>query len=180
MQPDEDRHWFVLRDLKRQYSKLPAYKQLEEAGVHVFTPLTPRIRITGGKRTRVVVPVIPDLLFAHSTRAELDPIVARTDTLQYRFRRGGKYCEPMTVPPVDMACFIAAVGSAPSVRYYQPSEVTPDMVGARIRLICDGPLDGYTGHLLKLRGTARRHLLVQLPGLLTAAVEVSPSYIQLL
>lgn len=176
----DHRQWFVLRDLKRANAKLPAYKQLAEAGFDVFTPLTTRIYVCGGKRTKVVVPVIRDLLFAHTTRAELDPVVARTDTLQYRFVRGGKYCDPMTVPAVDMHRFITAVDTGDKVRYYQPSEVTPEMLGAEIRLVCDGPLDGYTGRLLKVRGTARRHLLVQLPGLLLAAVEVSPEYIQLI
>lgn len=177
---ENSRQWFVLRDLKRANAKLPAYKQLAEAGFDVFTPLTTRIRVNGGKRTKEDVPVIRDLLFAHATRSELDPVVARTDTLQYRFVRGGKYCDPMTVPAVDMHRFITAVGSSEKVRYYQPAEITPDMLGAEIRLVCDGPLDGYTGRLLKVRGTTRRQLLVQLPGLLLAAVEVSPTFIQLM
>ena len=31
--------WFVMRDLKRPNAKLPAYIQLEQEGIEVFTPL---------------------------------------------------------------------------------------------------------------------------------------------
>lgn len=42
--------WFVMRDLKRANAKLPAYKQLEEAGFRVFTPMTTKIMEKGGKK----------------------------------------------------------------------------------------------------------------------------------
>ncbi|MDE6314953.1 MAG: UpxY family transcription antiterminator [Muribaculaceae bacterium] len=170
--------WFVLRDLKRANAKLPAYKQLAEAGFDVFTPLTTRISVNGGKRMKEDVPVIRDLLFVHATRSDLDPVVARTDTLQYRFVRGGKYCDPMTVPAVDMHRFITAVGSSEKVRYYQPAEITPDMLGAEIRLVCDGPLDGYTGRLLKVRGSTRRQRLGQRPGLRVGGGGGAPTFIR--
>lgn len=41
--------WFVMRDLKRANAKLPAYKQLEEAGFRVFTPMTTKIMEISGK-----------------------------------------------------------------------------------------------------------------------------------
>ena len=53
------------------------------------------------------------------------------------------------------------------------------MYGRRVRIV-GGALDGYEGRLLSLRGTRVRRLLVEIPNLLTAAVEVSPEYVQLL
>ena len=52
----------------------------------------------------------------------------------------------------------------------------------RDRQICiiGGPLDGYTGTLVTIRGSRRRRLLVEIPMLLAAAVEVEPEYIKLL
>ena len=41
-------------------------------------------------------------------------------------------------------------------------------------------LDGYEGHLLTVRGSKVKRLLVELPHLLMASVEVEPEYIQLL
>ena len=37
---DEQRmHWYVMRDLKRPNAKLPAYKQLSDEHLEVFTPM---------------------------------------------------------------------------------------------------------------------------------------------
>ena len=41
---DEQRmHWYVMRDLKRPNAKLPAYKQLSDEHLEVFTPMQLRI-----------------------------------------------------------------------------------------------------------------------------------------
>lgn len=95
--PAEGLSWFVMRDLKRANAKHPAYCQLQEAGFEVFTPMTTRISIRAGKRVREDVPFVRDLLFVHTTRDNLDPIVSRTATLQYRYVKGGRYLEAMTV-----------------------------------------------------------------------------------
>ena len=47
-------------------------------------------------------------------------------------------------------------------------------------LIIGGTLDGYTGTLVTTRGSKVKRLLVELPTLLAAAVEVQPEYIQFL
>lgn len=77
-----DRQWFVLRDLTRPIAKLPGYMRLQQAGIEVFTPMKWTVSKIGGKKVRRHIPVIHDLLFAHATRAELDPLIERTDTLQ--------------------------------------------------------------------------------------------------
>ena len=171
------KRWFVLRDLKRCNAKLPGYKQLWLAGIRQFTPMRQRLMSREGKRERVEMPVIPDLVFAQATRQELDPIVERTPTLQYSFVRGGGYCEPMVVRDEEMERFIHAIHNSESQIYYLPSEITPDMYGKEVRII-GGPLNEYTGRLLSVRGSRKRRLLIELPNFLTVAVEVAPEYIQ--
>lgn len=175
---EPDKAWFVMRDLKRPNAKLPAYRQLSDAGFEVFTPLMPKIMTRGTKRVKESVPVIHDLLFVNSTRSFLDPVVARTDTLQYRYVKGGGYCDPLVVPTQDMERFIHAVESGARVDYYRPDEIPRSMYGSRIRIIDDGPLNGYEGILLTVRGSKKRRVLVELPGILTAAIEVVPDFIQ--
>ena len=51
-------------------------------------------------------------------------------------------------------------------------------MGRKVAIV-GGPLDGMTGHLLSIKGMRKRRLIVELPGMLTSAVEVSPDYIQL-
>ena len=169
--------WFVMRDLKRPNAKLPAYLQLSGLDIEVFTPMKWALLSHDGKSERRLVPFMPDLLFVHSVRAVLDPIVRKTPTLQYRYFKGGAYCEPMVVPGNDMSRFITAVSASKDPTYYMPGELTPDMCGRQVRII-GGALNGYEGVLLKVRGSRIRRLLVDLPNFLTAGIEVEPEYIQ--
>ncbi len=74
-QNDEQTYWFVMRDLKRPNAKQPAYKQLEDNGMEVFTPMKSCIKIKNGKRTREEAPFIQDLLLFSScvTQIAADP-----------------------------------------------------------------------------------------------------------
>lgn len=177
--PAEGLSWFVMRDLKRANAKHPAYCQLQEAGFEVFTPMTTRISIRAGKRVREEVPFVRDLLFVHTTRDSLDPIVSRTATLQYRFVKGGRYLEAMTVREAEMQRFIFAVSGVERPRFYKIEEITPSLYGRRIRIV-GGRLDGYEGRLVTTRGSRTRRLLITLEGLLAADVEVQPEYIHFL
>ncbi len=172
------RQWFVMRDLKRRNAKLPAYKMFRELEVECFTPMVRRLVMVRGKRVNMEVPFMQDLLFVKETRERLDPIVESTPTLQYRFIFGARHT-PMVVRTQDMERFIHAVESTESPQYYQPNEITADMLHRKIRII-GGLLDGYEGHLLTVRGSKVKRLLVELPHLLVASVEVEPEYIQLL
>jgi len=178
---DNIQQWFVMRDLKRFNAKLPAYKQLAAAGFEVFTPMTERIVQRSGHCERVAVPYVHDLLFVHSSRRDLDPVVGRTDTLQYRYVKGAPHCRPLVVPRDDMDRFIAAVGLSSAVQYYSPGEITPGMYGRTSRLICTGALNGYVCRLLKVRGSRRlKRVLIELPGILAAGVDIAPDFIELI
>jgi len=167
-----------MRDLKRVNAKEPAYKLLEGMKIEFFVPMKWQLTVRNGKRVREKVPFIQDLLFVHETRLNLDPVVAKTPTLQYRWLRN-TYREPMTISDTVMERFICAVNASESPIYYLPEEVTSAMYGNKIRIV-GGQLDGYEGNLLTTRGSKTRRLLVKLNGLLAVGVEVSPEYIQLI
>lgn len=171
--------WFVMRDLKRANAKLPAYKQLADEHFEVFTPMKEQLSVRGGKRVREKVPFIQNLLFVHDTREAIDPFVEKYPTIQYRFRKGGGYKNPMTVADADMERFIHAVNVSENPKYYLPGELTPAMCGRNIRIV-GGPLDGYEGKLLTVRGSKTKRLLVELPEFFSVGVEVNPEYIKLL
>lgn len=173
-----EKHWYVMRDLKRANAKQPAYRLLREKSVEVFVPMRWRIVTRRGVRIREEVPFIWDLLFVHDAQEALDAIVETVPTLQYRWLRG-TWRKPMTVSDADMERFICAVNATDSPRYYLPEEVTQAMCGRRIRII-GGPLDGYEGGLLTVRGSKVKRLLVELKGFLAVGVEVSPEFIQLI
>lgn len=170
--------WFVMRDLTRPNAKQPAYKLLDGLNIRNFTPMVWKLMLNHGKRERRQMPFIHDLLFVYASRAELDSVVETTPMLQYRYLRGG-YKMPMTVRAADMQRFIHAVGFSSSPQYYRPDEVTPAMRNRRIRII-GGNLDGYEGSLITTRGSKVKRLLVEIPMLLAATVEVETEFIQLL
>ena len=85
----------------------------------------------------------------------------------------------MVVPDADMERFIRVVGHSEEPRYYLPEEITDAMRSRRIRIV-GGPLDGYEGLLLSVRGSKVKRLMVELPGFLTVAVEVSPEMIEII
>lgn len=175
---DDACQWFVMRDLTRPNAKLPAYKLLDGLNIRTFTPMVWKLMLNHGKRERRQMPFIHDLLFVYASRSALDSVVETTPMLQYRYLRGG-YKVPMTVRAADMQRFIHAVRFSSSPQYYRPDEVTPAMRNRRIRII-GGNLDGYEGSLITTRGSKVKRLLVEIPMLLAATVEVETEFIQLL
>lgn len=171
----KEARWFVLRDLKRANSKKLSYTLFEEKGMEFFTPMKSKLMVVKGKQVRKEVPCIPDLLFVHETREKLDPIIEEVPTIQYRWVRN-KYREPMVVSDAEMERFIHAVTVSGPPKYYLPEEITPEMLRRKIRIV-GGPLDGYEGTLLTVRGSKVKRLLVEIPNLLLAGVEVNPDYI---
>lgn len=173
----ESLQWFAMRDLKRRHAKLPAYKLFENLKVSYFTPMVHRLVVVNGKRVDQEVPFMPDLLFVKDTREHLDLIVESTPKLQYRYKIGVQHT-PIIVPTAEMERFIYAVESSENPKFYSLNEVTPEMINRKIRII-GGKLDGYTGTLVTTRGSKVKRLLVELPSLLAASVEVEAEYIQL-
>ncbi len=173
-----EKHWFVMRDLKRRNSNILAIHVLAKAGREVFTPMTQMIMTIGGRRQRREVPVIQDLLFVHEAREILDPFVAKFPTLQFRYLFGKTKNEPMTVRDGEMERFIFAVNNTEMPLYYKPGEISETMYGKKVRIM-GGMLDQYEGRLLSVKGMRKRRLIVELPGLITAAVEIEPDYIQI-
>ena len=170
--------WFVMRDLKRSNARIPARKLLAEKGFEVFTPMCERLVEKGGKTERQVVPAVADMLFVNSEREMLDPVVDIVATLQYRYLKGAPYRTPMTVSDAEMTRFIKAVNASVSApTYFLPDEITSEMEGRRV-MVKDGPLSGYEGKLLKVKGSRKRRLLVKLEGYLVAAVEIEATYVE--
>ena len=172
----------MLRDLARPNAKNPTYKQLQampEMKDCVFVPLKQRVFIEHGKRVARFVPYMSDLVFVHKSKEELDPIVQKMELLQYRYVRGGKQFEAMSVRAEGFKKFKDAVEQTDNVEYYSYEEVSPQIYGKQIRII-GGRLDGFEGRLMSKRGSKFKRLLVDLEDCnLAAAIQVESEYIQL-
>ena len=131
-----------------------------------------------GKKTRKYQPIISDLLFVHSDRERLDKIIQKTETLQYRFLKNS-HSSPMTIREAEMERFIKAVKCSESVIYYSPDEISDILKGKKIKIV-GGLLDGYEGILKTTRGSRIKRLIIELPQLVIAALEVNPEYIEII
>ena len=175
--------WYVLRDLARPNAKNPAYKQLQampEMEGCVFIPLKQRVFTEFGKRVVRLVPYMYDLVFVHKSKEELDPIIDRLPLLQYRYVRGGKQYEALSVRHKDFERFRRAIEQTDNVEYFSYDEVSPRIYGNQIRII-GGRLNGFEGRLMSKRGSKYKRMLIDLPECnLSAAILVELDYIQLL
>lgn len=176
---DEEKHWYVMRDLKRSNALMPAYKQLAEAGFEVFTPMVSRLYTKNGKQIKREVPAIQDLLFVNDLRQNIDTIVAKTPTLQYRFKKGGKQGEPIVVPEEDMKRFIGAVKASDNPKFYSVEEISSLMCGRNIRMV-GGVLNGYEGKLQTVRGSKNKRLIIALSSLMAVSFNINDEYVELL
>lgn len=170
--------WLVMRDLKRHNAKNPAYVMLAKKGFEVYTPMKCNLVRKSGHVEKIVTPAMPDMVFVHCTESKIKPVVELTPTLQFRYVRGG-YLKVMKVEHSDMHRFMEAVRMGNKVDYYTPEEITPDMIGKKV-LLKDGPFEGLEVRLLKKHATKKKCIIVELPSVFAAVVEVNPEYIQLI
>lgn len=173
--------WLVLRDLSRPNAKNPAYKALQSVpGLEedLFIPMKRQTYVSGGKRLVREVPYMFDLIFVHRKREEVDAIISKIPGLQYRYRRGCRISDSLSVADAEMSRFKKAVESAELVEYYTPAEVSPVLYGKKIRIV-GGNLDGLTGRLMTRQGSKVKRLIIDLEECnLSAAVQVETEYIQ--
>jgi ribosomal protein L24 len=75
--------------------------------------------------------------------------------------------------------FIGAVQAAEEPKYYSVEEIGAVMKGKRIRVV-GGPMNGYEGKLLSVRGSKVKRIVIELPNLLAVSVKVEDEYIQII
>lgn len=159
-------------------TELKTQAKLAAAGIEVFVPTVERVVDVKGRKRRVIVPVVSNLMFVHSDIATIQPFVEEDARFQYIFVKGGKQNEPMVVDDESMRRFIRAVESATKPLYFSPSELHIEQ-GARVRII-GGGLNGIEGTFMRVRGSRSRRLVVVLPDTLAVAVEVQPDLVEVI
>ena len=75
--------------------------------------------------------------------------------------------------------FIGAVKAAEEPKYYSVEEIGDVIKGKNIRVV-GGPMNGYEGKLLSVRGSKVKRLVLELPNLLAVSVKVDDEYIQII
>ncbi len=155
-----------VRDDARQY------------GLEAFVPLTYEVRTKKGQKYRALVPTLSRLLFIKGTLEEIKDYIQNAHYVVYiRKSTFSNKEDYLTVPNKAMEDFIAVTENHEAhVTYFRPEEISLQE-GDKIR-IKGGLYDGREGIIMRIKGKRNKHLVVQIPGMLVAAVELSPEIVE--
>ncbi len=170
--------WFCLGCTSPQ-RELKVRDDVRRYGLEAFVPLKYEVKKRRHQEQRALIPAIAGLMFAKGTLEELKEYVSRSQFTVYLKKSTFSNKEDyLTVPTKAMDDFIAVtVNHEAKISYFKPEEIKLQ-AGDKIR-VKGGIYDGKEGVIMRIKGKRNKHLVVQIPGLLAAAVEMTPDLIEL-
>lgn len=175
---NEEITWYVLGCTSPQ-RELRVRDEARLDGLEAFVPLQYAVKTVRKQKQRALVPAVTGLIFVKGTLTEVKdylqkahfPVFIRKST----FSNKEAY---LTVPTKAMEDFIAVTErNEEHVTYFRPEEISLQ-AGDHIK-IKGGLYDGREGVIMRIKGKRNRHLVVQIPGVLVAAVELTPEMLEL-
>lgn len=174
----DEQFWFVIGSMNRM-KELQIRDEARQMGLEAFVPVEYAFKTVRGEKQRSMVPAFPGLIFVKATTTELQDFFEKS--IYTLFPRKSTFTnkeEFLTVPNRDMENFIAVTEKAEAhITYFKPDEISLQE-GDKIR-IKGGLYDGREGIIMRIKGKRNKHLVVQIPGVLVAAVELQPEMVEL-
>ena len=175
---NEIQQWFCIGCTSPQ-RELKVRDDVRRYGLEAFVPLQYEVKRQRRQEQRALVPAISGLMFAKGTLDEIKEYISHSHFTVYikksTFSNKEDY---LTVPTKAMDNFIAVtVNHEANISYFKPEEIKLQ-AGDKIR-VKGGIYDGKEGVIMRIKGKRNKHLVVQIPGLLVAAVEMTPDLIEL-
>lgn len=170
--------WFALGCTSPR-QELKVRDDARRYGLSSFVPLKYEVKKVKGREQRMLVPAITKLIFVKGTLEEVQDYLAHAHFVVYIQRSTfSNHKEFLTVPTRAMEDFIAVTEHHEEhVTYFNPQEIRLN-VGDQIR-VKGGLYDGREGIIMRIKGKRNRHLVVQIPGILIAAIEMTPDMIEI-
>lgn len=168
--------WYAMRATYRR--EPDAVRLLEKENLDCFVPMQYKVTVKKGKKVRILVPVIHNLIFVHACLSDLKRVKSKVTYLQYitDTRSGQK----IIIPDNEMRRFIAVAGSySDQLLYFQPEELNLSK-GARVR-ITGGDFEGQEGVFLKVKGARDRRVVIEIQGVIAVAMAtIHPELIEVI
>lgn len=172
----ETARWYVLRVSYNRDRK--ASEWIQGKGFEVFLPLHNEVRMVDGKRKQVSYPLIPNIIFVHSTLTALDQAIhdPGNTCLSYYYnhfavRTDGKN-PPLTVPDRQMDSFVRLCNvDDPNILFVSPEEChfkSGDQV-----IVTSGPFKGIVGRVV--RAKRQQRVAIEIAGLGVVTTAYVPS-----
>ena len=161
---DNELHWYVANTC-RQEKKIK--QRLDSMGIENFIPFQQIARKIHGVDKLIEVPVIPNLVFIHTTLKTCMSLIQEYafDMRYLRDRETGNF---LIVPDKQMHDFMFLLDFSPSGIEVLNKNLKR---GDRVRVI-KGPLQGLEGELVRLRGHKR--VVIRLEGVASIATSYIP------
>ena len=146
-------------------------------GLEAFVPVIYAYKVIRGQKQRKLIPAINGFVFVKATTTEMEELILKSKFTIYPKKSSFSGREEfLTIANRDMENFIAVIEkSQENITYFKPDEI-PLNPGDRIR-IQGGLYDGREGIIMRIKSKRNKHLVVQIPGLLVAAVELKPELV---
>ena len=171
--------WYVLGSVSRN-QELKIRDELRRDSLDCFVPLRYVVKTIKGTRQRTMVPALSGLMFIKGTVDELkEAIRDRKYGLYLRKSTFSNKEDYLTVSDHDMQNFITFTEQAgEKIIYYAPDEIQLNP-GDRIR-VNGGLYDGREGIIMRVKGKRKKQLVVSIPGILIASVEMEPDLVEVI
>lgn len=174
---NEIQQWYAVGCLSPK-KELKIRDDARKNGMEAFVPLKYEVKKVRGQKQRALVPAITGLMFVKGTLEEVKEYIAHAPYQVYiRKTSFSNKKDYLVIPTKAMEDFIAVTEQHEEhVTYFNPQEISLQ-AGDRIR-IKGGLYDGREGVVMRIKGKRNRHLVVQIPGVIIAAVEMAPEMIE--
>lgn len=183
--PLANHYWFVFRVTYNQIDK--ASEAFKEKQISTYFPQHYVLKNIKGKKKRMLAPLLPNFIFAYTTRNKADSMVRKdiwtSAFLKYyldktKERESNGFHPPLTIGFDEMMNFIRA--TSPENEHVMT--VTPAMChfksGDVVKVI-DGDFKGVVGKVARVAGQQR--IIIEIEGLCMIATAYVPSaFIELL
>ena len=177
---EENEIWWYAVGCVSSMKELKVRDDIRNYGLEAFVPLKYHIKTIKHQKHRALVPAMPGLMFAKGTLDELQEYIQNHAHFPVYLRKStfSNKEDYLTVRDKDMEAFIAATeNNEAHITYFRPDEINLQ-AGDKIR-VKGGIYDGKEGIVMRIKGKRNKHLVVQIPGMLVAAIEMEPELVEL-
>jgi len=178
MVEDNEIRWYAI-GCTSPMKELKVRDDIRNYGLEAFVPLKYQIKTIKHQKHRALVPALPGLMFAKGTLEELKEYIQDHSHFAVYLRKStfSNKEDYLTVPDKAMEEFIAVTEDHEAhITYFRPEEINLQ-AGDRIR-VKGGIYDGKEGIVMRIKGKRNKHLVVQIPGMLVAAIEMAPELVE--
>ena len=175
---NDEKIWFAV-GCTSPMKELKVRDDARQCGLEAFVPLKYEVRTIKRQKRRALVPAMAGLMFIKGTMDELKDYIRNHAHYPVYMRKSNfsNKAEYLTVPTHAMENFIAVTEQQEErITFFRPEEIKLQE-GETIR-IKGGLYNGREGIIMRIKGKRNKHLVVQIPGILIAAVELSPKMIE--